>query len=138
VERAFLLFRAKSFKRTSATTPKTEHCTPKTENSLSLIKYPDQPGATPVNTAPPSGPLVQMKMRPDLTFDRQTYQGVEYWVIKEPLGQKYFQLPPQVFFLLKLLDGHQTIDSLQDAYHAEYAPKRITRNDLQQLLTRFR
>ena len=78
-----------------------------------------------------------MKMRPDLTFDRQTYQGVEYWVIKEPLGQKYFQLPPQVFFLLKLLDGHQTIDSLQDAYHAEYAPKRITRNDLQQLLTRF-
>ena len=112
-------------------TPNTEH------RKLSLIKYPDQPGAQPVNTAPPAGPLVQMKMRPDLSYDRQSYQGVEYWVIKEPLGQKYFQLPPPVFFLLKLLDGHQTIDSLQDAYHAEYAPKRITRNDLQQLLTRF-
>jgi len=104
---------------------------------LSIVPYPEQPGAKPVNAAPPAGPPVQMKMRADLTFDRQSYQGVEYWVVKEPLGQKYFQLPPPVFFLLQLLDGQQTIDSLQDAYHAEYAPKRITRNDLQQLLTRF-
>ena len=85
----------------------------------------------------PSGPPVKLKMRPDLTFDRQTYQGVEFWVVKEPLGQKYFQFPPSVFYLLKQLDGQQTIDGLQDKYHAEYAPKRITRQDLQQLLTRF-
>jgi len=85
----------------------------------------------------PSGPPVKLKMRPDLTFDRQTYQGVEFWVVKEPLGQKYFQFPPSVFYLLKQLDGEQTIDGLQDKYHAEYAPKRITRQDLQQLLTRF-
>lgn len=76
-------------------------------------------------------------MRPDLTFDRQNYQGVEYLVVKEPLGQKYYQFPPQVHFLLTLLDGNQTIDQLQDAYHEEYAPKRITRQELQQLLTRF-
>ena len=85
----------------------------------------------------PSGPPVKLKMRPDLTFDRQTYQGVEYWVVKEPLAQKYFQFPPPVFYLLKQLDGNQTIDGLQDKYHAEYTPKRITRQDLQQLLTRF-
>lgn len=85
----------------------------------------------------PSGPPVKLKMRPDLTFDRQTYQGVEFWVVKEPLGQKFFQFPPSVFYLLKQLDGEQTIDGLQDKYHAEYAPKRITRQDLQQLLTRF-
>jgi len=85
----------------------------------------------------PSGPPVKLKMRPDLTFDRQTYQGVEFWVVKEPLAQKFFQFPPAVFYLLKQLDGEQTIDGLQDKYHAEYAPKRITRQDLQQLLTRF-
>ena len=76
-------------------------------------------------------------MRPDLTFDSQTYQGVEFWVVKEPLGQKYFQFPPSVFYLLKELDGNQTIDQLQDKYHKKFAPKRITRQDLQQLLTRF-
>lgn len=76
-------------------------------------------------------------MRSDLTFDRQTYQGVEFWIVKEPLGQKYYQFPPGVFYLLQQLDGFQTIDQLQHKYHQEFAPKRITRQDLRQLLTRF-
>ncbi len=83
------------------------------------------------------GPPVRMKIRPDLTFAPQTYQGVDYLVVKEPLGQKYYQFPPQVHYLLTLLDGEITIDQLQDAYHEKYAPKRITRQELQQLLTRF-
>ncbi len=78
-----------------------------------------------------------MKMRPDLTFDYQLYQGVEYLVVKEPLGQKYFQFPPQVHFILTLLDGQKSIDELQELWHEKYSPKRITRQELQQLLTRF-
>jgi len=97
---------------------------------------PNPPGG---NSKPPvpKGPVVQMKIRPDLTFDRMSYQGVEYWVVKEPLGQKYYQFPPHVFYLLRELDGNKTIDQLQDGYHEKFAPKRITRQDLQQLLTRF-
>ncbi len=76
-------------------------------------------------------------MRADLTFARQSYQGVEYWVVKEPLGQKYFQFPPHVFYILRFLDGNKSIDEIIDSYHVEHAPKRITRNELQQLLTRF-
>lgn len=86
---------------------------------------------------PPSAPPVKMKMRADLTFDPMTYQGVEYWVVKEPLGQKYYQFPPHVFYLLQQLDGTKSIDELQDNYHRKFAPKRITRQELQQLLTRF-
>jgi len=78
-----------------------------------------------------------MKMRPDLTFDPMTYQGVEYWVVKEPLGQKYFQFPPHVFYLLQQLDGTKSAEELQDNYHRDFAPKRITRQEMQQLLTRF-
>ncbi len=96
------------------------------------------PSSDPAPTSQmPAGPVVKMKMRPDLTYDRMTYQGVEYWVVKEPLGQKYFQFPPHVFYLLRQLDGNITIDQLQDDYHEKFAPKRITRQDLQQLLTRF-
>ncbi|MEM7781734.1 MAG: biotin/lipoyl-binding protein [Planctomycetota bacterium] len=104
---------------------------------MSIIPVP--PGNPPRPVAPkqPTGVPVRMKIRSDLTFDRVTYQGIEYWVIKEPLGQKYFQFPPPVFFLLKQLDGTKTIEELQDSYHEKFAPKRITRNDLQQLLTRF-
>ena len=86
---------------------------------------------------PPTSPPIKMKIRPDLTFDRMTYQGVEYWVVKEPLAQKYFQFPPHVFYLLQQLDGTKSIEQLQDDYHREHSPKRITRQDLQQLLTRF-
>ena len=85
----------------------------------------------------PSSPPIKMKMRPDLTFDPMTYQGVEFWVVKEPVGQKYFQFPPHVIYLLKALDGTKSAEELQDSYHRDFAPKRITRQDLQQLLTRF-
>ena len=85
----------------------------------------------------PSSPPIKMKMRPDLTIDPMTYQGVEYWVVKEPVGQKYFQFPPHVIYLLKELDGTKSAEELQDNYHRDFAPKRITRQDLQQLLTRF-
>jgi len=111
---------------------------------MSIIPPPN-PRATAANDGhdgrlqptPPQGPAVQMKVRADLTFDRMNYQGVEYWVVKEPLGQKYYQFPPHVFHLLRELDGTKTIDQLQDDYHEKFAPKRITRQDLQQLLTRF-
>ncbi|MEQ1902963.1 MAG: hypothetical protein ABL888_02100 [Pirellulaceae bacterium] len=80
---------------------------------------------------------VRLKMRGDLSADRQRYQGVEYWVIKEPIGQKYYQFPPHVYFLLQQLDGSRTVEQIIDRYHDEFAPKRIDREQLQQLLQRF-
>ena len=91
----------------------------------------------PKPSSGPKGPTIKMKMRGDLTVDSMMYQGVEFCVIKEPLGQKYYQFPPHVFFLLECLDGSITIDELQDAYHEKFAPKRINRSELQQLLQRF-
>jgi putative peptide zinc metalloprotease protein len=102
---------------------------------MSVIPPPGNPSQQVA--APPAAPPVKIKMRADLTFDRMTYQGVEYWVVKEPLGQKYYQFPPHVFYLLRQLDGSKSIDQLQDDYHSKYAPKRITLQELQQLLTRF-
>ncbi len=103
---------------------------------MSVIPPTGKPVAV-ANPAPSGAPPVKMRMRADLTFDRMTYQGVEYWVIKEPLGQKYYQFPPHVFYLLQQLDGLKSIDELQNNYHRKFAPKRITRQELQQLLTRF-
>lgn len=80
---------------------------------------------------------IRLKMRRDLEADRQHYQGVEYWVIKEPIGQKYYQFPPHVYFLLKQLDGEITVEELLERYHRAHAPKRIERQQLQQLLQRF-
>ncbi|MEZ6096260.1 MAG: biotin/lipoyl-binding protein [Pirellulaceae bacterium] len=80
---------------------------------------------------------VKLKMRGDLTANMQQYQGVEFWVVKEPLGQKYYQFPPHVYFLLTQLDGKRSVEDIIEAYHNEYSPKRIDRDQLQQLFQRF-
>ena len=104
---------------------------------MSIVPSPPPRTAQPRDPEPNQGPPIKMKMRGDLTFDLQSYQGVEYWVIKEPLGQKYYQFPPHVFFILQQLDGKKSIDEIIDNYHTAHSPKRITRTELQQLLMRF-
>ena len=80
---------------------------------------------------------IKLKMRGDLSAVRQLYQGVEYWVIKEPLGQKYYQFPPNVYFILQQLNGLVSIDELLERYHRKFAPKRLDRDQLQQLLQQY-
>lgn len=87
--------------------------------------------------APSTKTPIRLKMRGDLEADRQHYQGVEYWVVKEPVGQKYYQFPPHVYYLLSQLDGEISVEEIIDRYHEAFAPKRIERQQLQQLLQRF-
>jgi len=80
---------------------------------------------------------IKLKMRGDLSAVRQLYQGVEYWVVKEPLGQKFYQFPPNVYYILQQLDGQTSVEQVLDRYHKQFAPKRLDRDQLQQLLQRF-
>lgn len=88
-------------------------------------------------TAAPELSAIKLKKRGDLSAVRQLYQGVEYWVLKEPLGQKFYQFPPNVYYILQQLDGQVTIEGLLERYHRQFAPKRLDRDQLQQLLQRF-
>jgi putative peptide zinc metalloprotease protein len=80
---------------------------------------------------------IKLKMRGDLSAVRQLYQGVEYWVVKEPVGQKFYQFPPNVYYILQQLDGQTSVEQVLDRYHRQFAPKRLDRDQLQQLLQRF-
>lgn len=84
-----------------------------------------------------ASPPIKLRMRGDLVCTRQSYQGVEYWVVKEPLAQKFYQFPPHVYFLLTQLDGRKSAEEILDDYHRRFAPKRIKPEELQQLLQRF-
>lgn len=80
---------------------------------------------------------IKLKMRGDLSAVRQLYQGVEYWVVKEPVGQKFYQFPPNVYYILQQLDGQTSVEQVLDRYHKQFSPKRLDRDQLQQLLQRF-
>ncbi|WP_237607364.1 hemolysin D [Roseimaritima sediminicola] len=80
-----------------------------------------------------SRPLTVRK-RPDLTHNRQLYQGTAYWVIKEPVGLQYFRFHEEEFFILNQLDGHVSLQQIKDGFEQQFAPQKITFGDLQQFI----
>ncbi len=48
-----------------------------------------------VAVAPENQAAIKLKMRGDLSATRQLYQGVEYWVVKEPGGTEVLPVSPQ-------------------------------------------
>lgn len=73
---------------------------------------------------------LRLTMRPDLTVREHRYQGEPSWVIKDPLGLKYFRLRDEEYEILKLLDGRRSLDDLKQKYEANFAPRRITQEEL--------
>lgn len=74
-----------------------------------------------------------LRMRPDLACTRQTYQGRDYWVVKDPIGLKYYRFEEEEFALLKMLDGRSSADEIQFQFNQKFAPQKIALNELFQL-----
>src|SRR5262245_41487968 len=75
-----------------------------------------------------------VRMRPDLAVRRHRYHGRPYWVVKEPIGLKYFRFQAEEFAILKMLDGHTSYQQIKERFEAEFAPQKITLQDLQHFL----
>jgi putative peptide zinc metalloprotease protein len=75
-----------------------------------------------------------LRMRPDLVVQRQTWQGREYWLIKDPLTLKYFRFENEEFALLEMLDGQASVEEICERFASRFAPQRIRPAELQQLL----
>ncbi len=75
-----------------------------------------------------------LKMRADLTARRQNYQGRSYWVVKEPIGLKYFRFQDEEFAVLNMMKEVVTLEEIKDRFEEEFAPHKITFQDLQQFI----
>ncbi|MCG8650474.1 MAG: hemolysin D [Pirellulales bacterium] len=80
-----------------------------------------------------SRPLTVRK-RPDLTANRQRYQGTGYWVVKEPVGLQYYRFHDEEYYILNMLDGHVSLQQIKDGFEQRFAPQKITFGDLQQFI----
>src|SRR3954453_12328399 len=82
---------------------------------------------------------LRIRLRPDLSIEEQRYEGRTFYVVKDPISLRYYRLKDNEHFLLKFLDGKQTLEEAQKAYEKEYRPERLRLEDLegfaQQLLT---
>ena len=75
-----------------------------------------------------------IRKRPDLTAGRQHYQGRSYWVVKDPVGLKYFRFQEEEYFILNLLDGQTSPSQIKEQFEAEFPPQKIALEELQQFL----
>ena len=77
---------------------------------------------------------LKLRRRPDLQSKKHRYHGRSYWVVKEPVGLNYFRFHDEEFAILNMLDGHTSLQQIKERFQAEFAPQRITLQDLQQFI----
>jgi putative peptide zinc metalloprotease protein len=77
---------------------------------------------------------LRLRRRPDLESRRHKYHGRVYWVVKEPVGLNYFRFHEEEFAILNMLDGNTSLQTIKERFQAEFAPQRISLQDLQQFV----
>lgn len=81
-----------------------------------------------------SGRPVPFRMRSDLVVAEHTYRSEPTWVLKDPLGLKYYRLNEQEYTLLEWTDGRVSLDDLRDRFNSRFSPYRVTTRELQTFL----
>ena len=76
-----------------------------------------------------SRPL-KVRMRPDLEFVRQTWQGRDYWIVKDPLSLKFYRFEDEEYALLRMLDGNNSADEIVEQFRLQFVPQKLTNREL--------
>jgi len=75
-----------------------------------------------------------LRMRPDLAVRLHRYLGRRYWVVKDPLAQKYYRFEEEEFALLEMLDGQTSLEEIQERFERRFAPQQIALQELHHLI----
>lgn len=79
-----------------------------------------------------SGRPLRLHCRPDLIIQQQSYQGRDYWVVKDPISLKYYRFEEEEYALLEMLDGRSSPDQIKRRFDYRFAPQKITMQELYQ------
>jgi len=74
---------------------------------------------------------VRLRLRSDLEVTPQFHEGSTFYVVKDPVGLRYYRFPEADHFLLKLLDGSHTMEEVREAFEQHFRPQRLTLEDLE-------
>ena len=80
-----------------------------------------------------SRPL-RLHCRKDLVVQQQSYQGRDYWVIKDPIALKYYRFEEEEYALLEMMDGEASPDQIKRKFDFQFAPQKITMQELYQYI----
>ncbi len=89
------------------------------------------PTAAPAASEVERRKKVRIRMRRDLAIAPQKYEGRTYFVVKDPVSLRYYRFKEQEHYLIRMMDGTQTLDDAQKAYEKRFRPERLTLEDLE-------
>ena len=75
--------------------------------------------------------ILTTRARADLSSKRTYYLGRSYWIVKDPVGMKYFRFQDEEYFILKNLDGTKSLETIKEEFEAEFPPQKITLEEIQ-------
>ncbi|MDO4574504.1 MAG: HlyD family efflux transporter periplasmic adaptor subunit [Planctomycetia bacterium] len=75
-----------------------------------------------------------IRVRPDISAKRQKYLGKSYWIVKDPVGLKYYRFQDEEYAILNMLDGKNSLDSIKDNFQKTFPPQKITLEELQHFI----
>lgn len=75
--------------------------------------------------------LVRLRVRADLGITPQKYEGKTHYVVKDPVSLRYYRFNEQEYFVVRHLNGSNTLEDTQKKFEAEFRPHRLTLEDLE-------
>ena len=81
-----------------------------------------------------SRPLA-IRKRADLEIRPHSSLGQQAWIVKDPLGLRYYRLQEQELAILNALDGRRSLDDIRRLYADRFPPARITAEELHSFIT---
>ena len=75
-----------------------------------------------------------LRRRADLTCREQQFGGTTFWHVKDPIALRYFQLKPEEYAVLQMLDGTVSLRDIRRRFEQQFAPQRIAPLQLQSFL----
>lgn len=80
---------------------------------------------------------VRLRARRDLVISQSIFQGENSWVVKDPVGMKYFQLREPEHLALTMLDGSHSYRQIKNRLQDDFPEHKIRIEDVQQLVSSF-
>ena len=75
--------------------------------------------------------VLSVYARTDLSSRRAYYLGQSYWIVKDPVGLKYYRFQDEEYFILQNLDGTKSLEAIKEEFEAEFPPQKITLEEIQ-------
>lgn len=80
---------------------------------------------------------IQLRARTDLVIQETMYQGETSWVVKDPIGMKYYRVQRPEKIALEMIDGKHSYQEIKDKLELSFPEEKIRIEDVHMLVNSF-